>query len=94
MSPGRPPLPHPSRKQCPSMGTDGKTPIIGWRPLWSKDRTQLVQIFTDLDTGSILTATVSSRRAPWARWESTHEVGPDHPSTTGRDHPHNGPHSV
>lgn len=63
-------------------------PIIGWSPLWSQDRTRLVQVFTDLDTGSILATTVSSRRASWARWESTHEVGPDNQTHTRRDHPH------
>lgn len=68
---------HPPGKPLPGMGSTGMPPVIGWRPLWSKDRLQLVQVFTDLDTGSILATTVTRRRARWARWEPTTEVGPD-----------------
>ena len=65
-------------------------PIVGWRPLWSEDRKTLVQIFVDLDTGSTLATTVSTRRASWARWESTHEVGPAHKEDTRRHDLDNG----
>lgn len=62
--------------------------VVCYRALWSEDRTHLVQIFTDPDTDSILTVTVSSRQSPTGRWESTHKVGTDHQEAphSGRDH--------
>jgi hypothetical protein len=73
------------------MGKPEMPPIYGYRELWSKDRTKLIQEFSDLEKGSILTVFVSSRRASWARWESITEVGPPSETTTRRDDPHNVP---
>ena len=47
---------------------------VGWTPLWSKDRTTLVQIVRDLETGSIVAAWVAQRRATWAAWEPLTEL--------------------
>jgi hypothetical protein len=43
-------------------------PVHLWTPLWSKDRTTLVQVFRDPATGLIEAATVNTRlsaKAPW-----------------------------
>lgn len=49
-------------------------PQWGYLVLRSKDKKTIVQIFTDLETGSILRATVATRRKPWGRWEPPTEV--------------------
>lgn len=48
--------------------------IIGWTPLWSKDKKTLVQIFTNLETGLIELATVNTRRDKSGPWEPSIEV--------------------
>ena len=49
-------------------------PRWGYLVLKSKDNRTIVQIFTDLDTGLILRATVAHRQRPWGRWEPPTEV--------------------
>lgn len=46
-----------------------KPRFVHWTPLWSKDRNTIVQIVRDLETGSIVAAWVSHRKANWAAWE-------------------------
>ena len=62
-------------------------PIVGWVPLWSEDRKTLVQIFTDLDTGSMIVTTVAQRRALWSIWEPPTEVRRNPETPTRRDDP-------
>lgn len=69
-------------------------PIVGWVPLWSEDRKTLVQIFTDLDSGSMIVTTVAQRRALWSIWEPPTEVRRDSETPTRRDCPDNGPNGL
>ena len=46
----------------------------GYKPLISQDKTTLVQIFTDLDTGLTVRTTVATRAAPFLTWGPTTEV--------------------
>jgi hypothetical protein len=52
------------------------TPIIGWCPLWSKDRLTLVQVFTNND-GLIKRVTVNQRKHKNALWGPTTEMFED-----------------
>jgi hypothetical protein len=47
---------------------------VGYMSLRSKDNLTLVQIFTDLETGSIKLARVMTRRTPESLWEPINEV--------------------
>jgi hypothetical protein len=49
-------------------------PQLGYMSLRSKDNLTLVQIFTDLETGSIKLARVMTRRTPDSLWESLTEL--------------------
>lgn len=40
----------------------------GYLPLVSPDKTQLVQIFVDLETGLIDSVYLATRVAPWGTW--------------------------
>ena len=88
LSPRRPSPLHPYRKHCLHMGKIELPRIIGWTPLWSTDRNTLVQLFTDLDTGSTITATVSTRRRTGGIWESTKQVRQDHQDIHSLDDHH------
>ena len=50
------------------------TPTYGYLLLRSADKKQLVQVYTDLETGSILYAEIRTRRSPWHRWELPTEL--------------------
>ena len=50
------------------------TPAYGYLLLRSADKKQLVQVYTDLKTGSILYAEMRTRHSPWARWELPTEL--------------------
>ena len=50
------------------------TPTYGWLALRSPDKKVLVQIYTDLQTGSILYAEMRTRRTRWGRWELPTEL--------------------
>jgi len=56
------------------MAPHEKLPKVGWTPLWSKDRTTLVQLVRDLETGSIVAAWVAHRKATWSTWEPLTEL--------------------
>jgi hypothetical protein len=47
---------------------------IGYLPLMSKDKTTLVQIFTDLETGLIESVQVAQRSQTFDSWGSPIEV--------------------
>jgi hypothetical protein len=49
-------------------------PQLGYMSLRSKDNLTLVQIFTDLKTGSIKLARVMTRRTHESLWEPINEV--------------------
>ena len=49
-------------------------PAWGYTVLRSEDKKTMVQIFTDLETGSILYAQVCTRPKPWGVWEPPTEV--------------------
>jgi hypothetical protein len=51
-------------------------PILGWCPLWSKDRLTLVQVFTN-NEGLIRRVTVNQRAHKTALWGPTSEVFED-----------------
>lgn len=61
-------------------------PIVYWRPLWSKNRTILVQLFAADPTGPIELATVTHRVAPWSSWGPTITLEPDPEKSTGGRH--------
>jgi hypothetical protein len=50
------------------------TPTYGYMVLRSQDKKTMVQVFTDLETGSILHAQVCTRPKPWGAWEPPTEV--------------------
>ena len=56
------------------MQVAGMIPQWGYMVLRSQDKKTMVQIFTDLETGSILYAQVCTRRQPWGVWEPPTEV--------------------
>lgn len=56
------------------MAPNKKLPTVGWTPLWSKDRNTLIQLVRDLETGSIVAAWATRRRAPEAAWEPITEL--------------------
>lgn len=60
-------------------------PVVYWRPLWSKNRTVLVQLFAADPTGPIELATVTHRVAAGSPWGPTItlETAPEE-STGGR----------
>ena len=47
---------------------------IGYTPLISQDKTKLVQVFTDLDTGLTIRTTVATRAADFLTWGPATEV--------------------
>lgn len=47
---------------------------IGYTPLMSQDKTKLVQIFTDLDTGLTIRMTVATRATAYLTWGPPTEV--------------------
>ena len=47
---------------------------VGYHLLKSRDNRTLVQIYIDLQTGSILHAEVRTRSKKWGRWEPATEV--------------------
>jgi hypothetical protein len=47
---------------------------LGYFSLRSKNNLLLVQIFTDLETGSIKLARVMTRRTPESLWEPMNEI--------------------
>jgi len=49
-------------------------PVWGYTVLRSEDKKTMVQIFTDLETGSIIHAQVCTRPKPWGVWEPPTEV--------------------
>lgn len=48
--------------------------IVGYTVLKSDDDRLMVQIFTDLQTGSLLYAQVATRLTPWGAWGPPTEV--------------------
>jgi hypothetical protein len=50
------------------------TAEYGYMLLRSDDKKTLVQVYTDLETGSILYAEIRTRRSPWHRWELPTEL--------------------
>jgi hypothetical protein len=49
-------------------------PIWGYQVLRSQDKTTMVQIFWDLETGQLLHAQVCTRLTPWGAWGPPTEV--------------------
>jgi len=49
-------------------------PVWGYQVLRSEDKKTMVQIFWDLETGSIVHAQVCTRRHAWGTWEPPTEV--------------------
>ena len=49
-------------------------PVWGYQVLRSEDKKTMVQIFWDLETGSIVHAQVCTRPKAWGAWEPPTEV--------------------
>lgn len=48
--------------------------FVGYTVLKSADNTTMVQIFTDLETGQLVRASVATRAAAWGTWGPPTEV--------------------
>jgi len=68
---------------CLRAETDGVLPVVYWRPLWSTDRTVLVQLFFSGQGGPIELATVAQRRTPCSPWGPTITLETDPEESTG-----------